>query len=282
MLFFRRKWLTTDYGSSYTAVEKQVKEVKNQYYLRRIAKKAVCSDFRVIAANSIRNQSFLTKLAATDQSPDVRIAALNRITDSEKRLSVVQSMLQDAKTDDFYRVQAIKAVIDEYESAQKELTAILSRTKSSDIALQTAEMLTDQDAAHAVFLRVAAEGEYTGDQLRALAYITGDDELLKIAKDCRNGQTALAAANRMSNRQKRQSALEAIAWEKRFTLKERYNAAMQIQSIERKQTVCRELMSIAEARVWQQSGSYTWKDTEMLRIAEDCRRAAGMEAESEA
>ena len=270
-MFFRRKWITTRYGPSYPKVEAEVRALTNQRHLRKIARKALHPHLREIAADAITSQRFLIRLAQEDPHIDVRLAALRKINDAGKRVPIAVSILRDGDVSDEVCVDVIETVLRDYGQAQEELRAILSCTESDYTAIRAAELLDDEAAAQRVFLRVALDEKspYCEDAIR---HITDEGALLEIVRRHLNDRNAMMAADQIDSEAARQLAYREIALAERCPLMSRYRAVQRVDDPELAKAVCEELLKAANARVWQQSGTHTWRDSDMLRIAGGCKR----------
>ncbi|MBO4414919.1 MAG: hypothetical protein J5824_02930 [Lachnospiraceae bacterium] len=278
---FDKRWLTTKSGTpDFPIVEEEIQAITNPRYLKKIAEKAECYEYRKIAACKIDNQKLLIKMANEDESYDVRVAALRRIADPGIRLAAAKLFIKDTSSSRFadsHHIKAIAAVINDYPQAQAELREIISHGEPDDV-INAAKLLDDKETAQKEILRAALEAEYGSTQERAIELLTDDDALLTVSRNAKYGDTALMAAKRIKDPAKQQLAFREIAFEERFSrlnLNSRYEAAELIKDKETQQEAMREIMPIAECSRMQQSGSYVWEDKNMAYIVNGCRRYLG-------
>lgn len=272
---FCKAWLTTTYGPSFPAVRAQVEELGNQRYLKKIALGAAQYDLRIIAIEKLTDQKTLIRCAQnTEQETGVRIAAIRRIRDPQIRLREAVSVIEDPDVGDYYRVDAIKAVLREYPRAQEELRAVIGRAKPGDALgtdMRAAELLDDEQAAQKIYLRVVLENKY--NQMKAMRHLTDDANLLEAVRRVKDGEVALVAASRIGDTQMQETAYREIASADRFDLQHRYDAVMQVDDDGFREPVLREILRRAEALSEQKSGTYVWQDKNMVRVAQECRDA---------
>ncbi|SCW26524.1 hypothetical protein SAMN02910456_00098 [Ruminococcaceae bacterium YRB3002] len=271
-MLFNKKWLTAKYGPDFPGVKAEIERLTNQRHLQRIAKEAESYELQMIAVRKIEDQRVLIKIAMTDAETAVRICALNRIVSKDARLEIAVSIIEDVKVSDYYRVDAIKAIINEYPQAQEHLRSIIARADTKEI-LRSAELIDDKDVAQAAFRRVVLESKYTSEKMQALEHIRDDAYLIDIINREDDGEVSLKAADRISEETKRQSAFRDIANNTRIRLKERYEAAVMISDEQERRNALKDILLTAEARVEQKSGSNIWHDKEMISIVEKCRTA---------
>lgn len=270
-MFFQKRWITTTYGPSFPEVKAEVECITKQRHLKRIAREAAQYDLRVIAIERIDDQRVLTEAAKNDRSIDVRIAALKRIADHKTRLALATDIISDVQTSDFYRIEAIETVLNEYKNAQQDLRAIIECAAPGE-AVKAAKLLDDDTLAQQTFIRAAKNrNAFTSDIREAVERIRDDDALLEIVKTIADGEAANAAAQRISDDEKQQLALIEIATAKRFRLPDQLDAAIDIRDRDTRDAALKRILYFANAQTMQKSGTYVWQDKTMLRIATVCK-----------
>lgn len=269
-MFFDRKWVETEYGAAdFVKVEKSVKSIINQRHLARIAKKAKAYELRKVAVELLTNQKVLLAIAKNDSSDDVRVAALERVTDSHEQSLIAIDIIANGK-DDYVRIKAAETVKNRTEA--QELFMKIVRKKPGICTVRAAELLLDKDAAQKALLRTAMECEYDDERIKAIQRITDQNMLYDIVRKSSSATAAFAAAKRLNN-EKRQAAYKLIAMRqgKPHEQKIRYLAAEKLDNKQEMKKALESIMQYAQDQVQQQSGTYTWTDSKMLALVEDCR-----------
>ena len=270
---FKKEWITTKYGPDFPGVKAEIEALTKQKYLRRIAEEAAQYDLRIAAIEKLEDQKTLVRCAQADPEPKARIAAIRRITDPAQKLSLAAALIEDRTISDYYRVDALEAVLHEYPRAQEELRAVIARTQPDDVFgndIHAAKLLDDPAAAQKVYLRAALENPYS-NRLEAVRLLTDDSSLLEVVRKIQDREAVLEAAARIRDPRIRELACREIALGDRFPIQARFDAAQKVDDDDFREQVFREILPYAEAGSMRGSGTYVWQDKTMASIAQACR-----------